>query len=182
MHGIIRQSGFLIALGASSVGCGGPNQVETPAPQIEASSSTPIISHTPVSVEKIPDGVLDDARRATLEERIYFGFDQSDLSSAARQALAEKAEVLRAAPSLSIRIEGHADERGSDEYNLALSNRRAAAAKRFLVSLGISADRAETVGYGEEQPLEQEESETAWARNRRDEFRVTSGRLASNDE
>lgn len=178
MHGIIRQTGFLVALGALSVGCGSRNQVEEPAPQLEAASSTPTIPYTPVSVEKIPDGLLDDARRATLEQRIYFGFDQSDLSSAARHALEEKAEVLRAAPSLSVRIEGHADERGSDEYNLALSNRRAAAAKRFLVSLGISAERVETVGYGEEQPLDQEESEAAWARNRRDEFRVTSGRLA----
>jgi peptidoglycan-associated lipoprotein len=178
MHGIIRQTGFLVALGALSVGCGSRTQVEEPAPQLEAASSTPTIPYTPVSVEKIPDGLLDDARRATLEQRIYFGFDQSDLSSAARQALGEKAEVLRAAPSLSVRIEGHADERGSDEYNLALSNRRAAAAKRFLVSLGISAERVETVGYGEEQPLDQEESEAAWARNRRDEFRVTSGRLA----
>ena len=86
--------------------------------------------------------------------------------------------MLRDAPSISLRIEGHADERGSDEYNLALSNRRSATAKRFLVSLGIPADRLETVGYGEEQPLDQEESEAAWARNRRDEFRVTSGRLA----
>jgi len=179
MHGIIRRTGFLIALGVSSVGCGGRNQVETPAaPQIEESSSTPMIESTPVSVEKIPDGLLDDARRATLEQMIYFGFDQSDLSSTSRQALVEKAEVLRAAPSLSVRIEGHADERGSDEYNLALSNRRAAAAKRFLVSLGISAERVETVGHGEERPLDQEESEAAWARNRRDEFRVTSGRLA----
>ena len=178
MHGIIRQTGFLIALGALSVGCGGRNQVETPAPQIEGSSSTPVIPYTPVSVEKIPNELLDDARRATLEERIHFGFDQSDLSPAARQTLVEKAEVLRAVPSLSLRIEGHADERGSDEYNLALSNRRAAAAKRFLVSLGILADRVETVGYGEEQPLDQEESEGAWARNRRDEFRVTTGRLA----
>ena len=178
MHGIIRQSAFLIALGALSVGCGGRNQVETAAPETEASSSTPVIPYAPVSVEKIPDGLLDDARRATLEQLIHFGFDQSDLSPAARQALVEKAEVLRAATTLSLRIEGHADERGSDEYNLALSNRRAAAAKRFLVSSGISADRLETVGYGEEQPLDQEESEAGWARNRRDEFRVTSGRLA----
>ena len=86
--------------------------------------------------------------------------------------------MLRATPSLSLRIEGHADERGSDEYNLALSQRRSAAAKRFLAGLGISADRVETVGYGEEQPLDQEESEAAWARNRRDEFRVTSGPIA----
>jgi peptidoglycan-associated lipoprotein len=178
MHGIIRQTGFLVALGALSVGCGSHKQVEEPTPQLEAPSSTPTIPYTPVSMEKIPDGLLDDAHRAVLEQRIYFGFDQSDLSAAARQALEEKAEVLRATPSLSLRIEGHADERGSDEYNLALSQRRSAAAKRFLAGLGISSDRVETVGYGEEQPLDQEESEAAWARNRRDEFRVTSGPIA----
>ena len=178
MHGIIRRTGFLIAVGAATVGCGGHKQAETPAPQTETSSPTPTIPYTPVSVEKIPEGLLDDARRATLEQRIYFGFDQSDLNAAARQALEEKAEVLRDVRSLSLRIEGHADERGSDEYNLALSNRRAAAAKRLLMSLGIAADRVETVGYGEEQPLDQGESEEAWARNRRDEFRVTSGPLA----
>jgi peptidoglycan-associated lipoprotein len=178
MHGIIRQTGFLVALGALSMGCGSHNKVEEPTPQPEAPSSTPTISYTPVSVEKIPDGLLDDAHRMILEQRIYFGFDQSDLSADARQALQEKAEVLRTTPSLSLRIEGHADERGSDEYNLALSQRRAASAKRFLAGLGISADRVETVGYGEEQPLDQEESEAAWARNRRDEFRVTSGPLA----
>ena len=178
MHRIIRQTGFLVALSAASVGCGGRSQPEAPAPQIESSSSTPSIQYTPVSTEKISDERLDNAWRATLEQRIQFGFDQSDLSPAARQVLEEKAEVLRAAPSISLRIEGHADERGSDEYNLALSTRRAATAKRLLVSLGIPADRLETVGYGEEQPLDQEESEAAWARNRRDEFRVTSGRLA----
>jgi peptidoglycan-associated lipoprotein len=179
MHGIIRHSGFLLALSAATVGCGGRNQAEAPTPRTEASSSTPTIESTPVSVEKISDERLDDdSRRGTLEQRIHFGYDQSDLSPAARHVLEQKAEVLRATPSLSLRIEGHADERGSDEYNLALSNRRAAAAKRLLVSLGISSDRLETVGYGEEQPLDQEESEAAWARNRRDEFRVTSGPLA----
>ena len=178
MHGIIRQTGFLVALGALSAGCGSRHQVEEPTPQLEAPSSPATIPYTPVSMEKIPDGLLDDAHRSVLEQRIYFGFDQSDLSAAARQALEEKAEVLRATPSLSLRIEGHADERGSDEYNLALSQRRSAAAKRFLAGLGISADRVETVGYGEEQPLDQEESEAAWARNRRDEFRVTSGPIA----
>src|SRR4051794_5049407 len=124
MHGIIRQTGFLVVLGALSMGCGSHNKVEEPTPQPEAPSSTPTISYTPVSVEKIPDGLLDDAHRMILEQRIYFGFDQSDLSADARQALQEKAEVLRTTPSLSLRIEGHADERGSDEYNLALSQRR----------------------------------------------------------
>jgi peptidoglycan-associated lipoprotein len=177
MHRFIRQAGFLAAAAVLSAGCGGRNQVETPTPNSEVPSA-PSVPYSQLSVEPISKDQPEDTRRATLEERIHFGFDQSELTPAARQTLVEKAEVLRAAPSLTLRIEGHADERGSDEYNLALSVRRAAAAKRFLVSLGIAADRLETVGYGEEQPLDQAENEAAWATNRRDEFRVSSGALA----
>jgi peptidoglycan-associated lipoprotein len=182
MHHFMRQAGFVAAVALLSAGCGGKNQAEMPTPESEVPSA-PGMSYTPVSVESIPvenisKDLLNDTRRATLEERIHFGFDQADLSADARQSLAAKAEVLRAIPDLRLQIEGHADERGSDEYNLALSNRRSAAAKRFLVNLGISANRLETVGYGEEQPLDQNETEAAWARNRRDEFRVSSGPMA----
>lgn len=177
MHLSLRQTGFLAALALLSAGCGHRNKVEMPEPYNEAPSSTDT-PYTPVRAEKVPENLLDDTRRAILEDRIFFGFDQSDLSPTARQSLSEKVEVLRAMPSLTLRIEGHADERGSDEYNLALSNRRAAAAKRFLVNLGISGDRLETVGYGEEHPADSGETEAAWARNRRDEFRVSSGPLA----
>jgi peptidoglycan-associated lipoprotein len=177
MHRFIRQAGFLAAAAVLSAGCGGRNQVETPTPNSEQPSA-PTVPYSQLSVDPISKDQPEDTRRATLEERIHFGFDQSDLTPAARQTLVEKGEVLRAAPSLTLRIEGHADERGSDEYNLALSVRRAASAKRFLVSLGIAADRLETVGYGEEQPLDQAENEAAWATNRRDEFRVSSGTLA----
>ena len=182
MHRFIRHAGFLAGIGLLTIGCGHRNQVETPAPESEGFPSTGT-SYTPVSsekisAEKIPENLLDDARRATLEDRIFFEYDQSDIGPAARQRLLEKGEVLRAIPSLTLRIGGHADERGSDEYNLALSNRRAAAAKRFLVNQGISADRLQTVGYGEEQPVDSGETEAAWARNRRDEFRVSSGPLA----
>jgi peptidoglycan-associated lipoprotein len=177
MHRFIRQAGFLAAAAVLSAGCGGRNQVETPTPTSEVPSASSM-PYSQVSVEPISKDQPEGTRRATLEERIHFGYDQSDLTPAARQRLVEKAEVLRVAPRLTLRIEGHADERGSDEYNLALSVRRAAAAKRFLVSLGISDDRLETVGYGEEQPLDDAENEAAWASNRRDEFRVTSGPLA----
>ena len=176
MRSLIRQARYLAAA-AILTGCGGKAQVETPTPSTEA-PSIPGISHSPISSESIPKDLPGDARRAILEERIHFGFDQSDLTPAARQTLVSKGEILRATPGLTLRIEGHADARGSDEYNLALSVRRAAAAKRFLVSLGISADRLETVGYGEEQPLDQAETEAAWASNRRDDFKVSSGTLA----
>jgi peptidoglycan-associated lipoprotein len=151
-----------------------------PEPANEVSSSPAESPETPSSIasEQIPENVLDGAQRAILEERISFGYDQSDLSAAARDNLLAKAEILRSVPTLSLRIEGHADERGSDEYNLALSNRRAAAAMRFLSNHGVTANRLETVGYGEERPLDAAENESAWARNRRDDFRVSSGRLA----
>jgi len=119
-----------------------------------------------------------DTRRRTLEERIHFALNRSDLSPAARNLLAAKVEILRSAPQLTLRIDGHADERGSDEHNLALSKRRAAEAKRFLVQQGIEAGRLEAVGHGEEQPLDPSSSETAWSMNRRADFQVTGGAMS----
>ena len=179
MHHPLRLAGFLATLALLSAGCGHRTKADMPEPvsQESPSATSPDVPSS-VSVEPIPENLLGSTQRATLEERISFGYDQSDLSPAGRENLSAKAEILRAIPSLSLRIEGHADERGSDEYNLALSNRRAAAAMRFLGTHGITPDRLETVGYGEEQPLDPAENEAAWARNRRDDFRVSSGRLA----
>ena len=101
-----------------------------------------------------------------------------DLSPEARTTLAAKAEILRASPNVTLRISGHADERGSDEYNLALSKRRAAEAKRFLMQQGVDSMRLETVGYGEEQPVDPAETEAAWSMNRRAEFAVVGGVLS----
>jgi peptidoglycan-associated lipoprotein len=86
--------------------------------------------------------------------------------------------VLKRSQDITLRVEGHADQRGSDEYNLALSNRRAAAAKRFLIEQGIGPGRLETAGFGEERPLDPGQSESAWASNRRAEFWVTGGGVA----
>jgi peptidoglycan-associated lipoprotein len=113
-----------------------------------------------------------------LEQRIHFALDRADLDAEARAALEAKAEILQASPNLTLRIAGHADERGSDEYNLALSKRRSTEAKRFLVSRGVDPSRLETVGYGEEQPLANGTDEAAWSMNRRDEFAVTGGKLS----
>lgn len=123
----------------------------------------------------------DDAasRRAVLEQRIHFDFDRWDLTAEARAILSAKAPLLRDDRSITLRIEGHADERGSDEYNLVLSNRRAAEAKRFLVEQGIEATRIEVIGLGEERPLAQGSNEQSWALNRRAEFRITGGSLVA---
>lgn len=117
------------------------------------------------------------AARATLEVPIYYDFDRSDLLPAARTALDAKLPILQANANVTLRVEGHADERGSDEYNLALSQRRAAAAKRYLQHRGIAESRISVVGFGEERPVCDAEMESCWSRNRRAEFVVTSGAM-----
>jgi peptidoglycan-associated lipoprotein len=110
--------------------------------------------------------------RATLATKIHFDFDKSTLRAEDIQILDQKAPVLRANAKLHIRVAGNCDERGSDEYNLALGNRRAIAAKQYLVSHGVDASQIEVVSYGKERPLDAEHNATAWALNRRDEFEV----------
>jgi peptidoglycan-associated lipoprotein len=102
--------------------------------------------------------------------RVHFEFDKSDITDEAAAVLQLKADALRQHPGVTLTIEGHCDERGSLEYNLALGMRRADAAMRYLVSLGLDADRFRTVSYGEERPLVNMSNESAWAQNRRDEF------------
>lgn len=117
--------------------------------------------------------------RAALEASIYFDYDRSDLDATARQRLEDKLPVLQANPDIRIRIAGHTDERGSDEYNLALSQRRAAAAKRWLSQRGIDESRIDVVAFGEEQPACSESAESCWAQNRRDTFEITVGTVAA---
>jgi len=105
-------------------------------------------------------------------ERIYFDYDQYNLTPPAMDALAGNAAFLKSHPGIQVRIEGFCDERGSDEYNLALGERRAQASRDFLVSLGVSPDKLSTVSYGEESPLDPGSNEAAWASNRRAEFKV----------
>jgi len=105
-------------------------------------------------------------------ESIYFDFDKSFIKLEYRAVLQAKAEFLKDDPNIHIRIEGNCDERGTNEYNLALGERRANSAAKFLVSLGISPDRIEAISYGEERPLASGHGGGAWAQNRRDDFTV----------
>ena len=105
-------------------------------------------------------------------EMIHFDFDKSELKMEARSILAKKAEWLRKHPEFSVRIEGYCDERGTIEYNLALGERRANAAWKFLNALGISGSRMSTISYGEEDPIDPAHTPAAWAKNRRDEFKL----------
>lgn len=112
---------------------------------------------------------------ASLKAVILFDYDQSDIRGDAKAVLDAKLPVLRANPGVRIRIAGHADERGSDDYNLALGQRRAAQAKRYLTDNGIDASRIDIVSYGEQRPAVSGADESAYAQNRRDEFEIVAG-------
>jgi peptidoglycan-associated lipoprotein len=132
-------------------------------------SATVTVNVPPPPVQKAPEPdynkiFLDGARDA------YFDFNKADIRADARQALAATAELLRNYPQFRVTVEGHCDERGSTEYNLALGDRRASAVKQYLVSLGISADRISTVSFGKEKPFCTEHNETCWQQNRRGHF------------
>ncbi|HUF77241.1 MAG TPA: peptidoglycan-associated lipoprotein Pal, partial [Longimicrobiales bacterium] len=117
--------------------------------------------------------------RTTMSERIYFDYDRAEIRADSRAALDRKTRIMRDEPTVRIRIEGHADERGSTEYNLALGNRRADAVRAYITAAGISSSRIEIVSFGEERPIERARSESAWSRNRRAEFMVTAGALTA---
>lgn len=120
-------------------------------------------------------GRSTEAVRTLLATMIHFDYDKALIRGGDAAVLDQKVAILQANPALRIRISGHCDERGSDEYNLALGNRRATASKQYLVSHGIDAGRIETVSYGEERPIASGHDEEAWAQNRRDEFEILSG-------
>lgn len=105
-------------------------------------------------------------------ESVQFDFDRYFLSPKARATLQENAEKLMSAPRIRVTISGHCDERGSDDYNLALSERRAQAAMQYLVALGVPAERLSVIGYGKEKPLAEGHDEASWGLNRRDDFQV----------
>ncbi len=104
----------------------------------------------------------------------FFDYDKADIRTDARDALSATAKFLNSNSQVKVVLEGHCDERGSTEYNLALGDRRAAAAKQFLVSLGITADRIETVSYGKEKPFCSASTEECWQQNRRGHFVIST--------
>ena len=115
---------------------------------------------------------LEQVAETISVNKIYFDFDSFELKPEARALLQEKAELLKKYKNLRLVIEGHCDERGTEEYNLALGERRARAAYEFLILLGVESNRMQIVSYGEEFPADPGHNETAWAKNRRDEFKV----------
>ncbi len=127
----------------------------------------------PQTVKEAPASVKEETAQVapvSALEKIYFDFDSFTLSQASRDTLTKNAEVLLKKLSGKIQIEGNCDERGSDEYNLALGEKRAKSAMNYLVTLGVPAERLSVISYGKEKPADPGHDEAAWAKNRRDEF------------
>ncbi len=144
----------------------------------EAASTVPVekaAPAAPVAAMQADQGssaasAVKPAESAGLET-VYFDYDKSDLRQDSRNVLSKNADVLlKAKNGMKIRIEGHCDERGSAEYNLALGERRAKSVQQYLLTLGVQADRLSTISYGKEKPAVQGSTEEAWAKNRRAEF------------
>jgi peptidoglycan-associated lipoprotein len=119
----------------------------------------------------LPPAALPPSLRSALRD-INFEFDRYNLTDEAKATLDELAQALTANPQFAVTIEGHADERGTVEYNLALGEQRAQAAKAYIVALGVDASRVDTISYGEQRPVDAGHDELAWAINRRDHFLV----------
>jgi peptidoglycan-associated lipoprotein len=153
-------------------GAGG-GAASTPAPPEPVPEPT-LVPPEPVPSDAISSASLDDLNRNSPLKPVFFDLDSSELNQAAQKALDENAALLKRYPTWSITIEGHCDERGTAEYNLALGERRAAAARAYLVSLGVPSDRLRTVSYGKEFPFDPGHDEAAFAKNRRAHFVITS--------
>ena len=176
----------LVALGA----CKKKPEV-APAPVEQPASAPQPAPPPPAPAQPTCDAACVEARNnaakgeairaatAALTATIYFDLDRSDITDDSRAKLDAKVPVLSQNTAVRIRIAGHTDSRGSDEYNLALGQRRAAAAKRYLTDRGIDGSRIEIVSFGEERPTCTDESEGCWSRNRRDEFEITGGQITA---
>jgi peptidoglycan-associated lipoprotein len=128
----------------------------------------------PVTSDTLATTDIDLINKNSPFEPVFYAFDSAEVDAGAQKVLNANAEILRKYPTWVITIEGHSDERGTGEYNLALGERRAASARTYLVSLGIPPDRLKTVSYGKEFPFDPGHDEAAWAKNRRAHFVVTS--------
>jgi peptidoglycan-associated lipoprotein len=172
----VRIAALMVFVGVVVGACGKkqpPVQPEPTPPPVQQQPQTP--ASTPVRDDSAEREAELRRLRAVLEQVVYFDYDESSIRVDAQQALAAKVPYLRQNPGIRIRIEGHADERGSVEYNLALGMRRANAVRDYLTGFGLDASRFDVHSFGEDRPAAQGSNEAAWSQNRRAEFRVTAG-------
>jgi peptidoglycan-associated lipoprotein len=181
---LIKSLILCLLLSAALVGCAKKQVATTTAPstaQTQPQDDEALRARQAEEERLRQEALLEEQRKAGAMNQavseiesnlVYFEFDSFELKPESRTTLQRKAEYLKSYPALSLTIEGHCDERGTEEYNLALGQRRAQATADFLVLLGIDAARLKTVSFGEERPAVMESNEAAWAKNRRAEFRV----------
>jgi peptidoglycan-associated lipoprotein len=180
-----RRATFLILLSLVTVAASGcrsrrtvpppqtapPVTATTPEPTVPVPSPDTDFPAPPADTREVLSEDIAEANRVARERGwirdVFFAFDASTLDADAQEALRQSATWLRANPAFRVRIEGHCDERGTEQYNLALGDRRAETAAPYLATLGVERNRIETVSYGEERPFEEGSDEAAWAQNRR---------------
>jgi len=144
-----------------------PEDIQQPAaPQVNDTTEDPLLSSDMQTVN-------DELRRRGFSPDVYFDYDESTLSDDTRDKLSRNADLLKSNPQFSVTIEGHADSRGTNEYNLALGERRASAVKDYLTSLGVDGSRLRTLSYGEERPVCNTDEESCWSQNRRGHMVIT---------
>lgn len=180
---MIRSSRLFVLLATSALVLGAckkkPQVAPTPAPTTtQPAPPTRNDSRPPATDDGAAARAAAEAiarARAAVLSTIYFELDADELRDDARASLDEKLKIMNANPALKVRISGHCDDRGSDEYNIALGRRRSEAAKKYLTDRGIDPSRIETTTFGREKPAMQGTGEDVWSKNRRDEFEITAG-------
>jgi peptidoglycan-associated lipoprotein len=181
-----RSLGLFLAAGLLvTAGCCTKKPAPAPAPEVKAEPTptpapVPVPTEAPIVApvaepvaEALPADLAELNKKGYLKD-VFFDYDQYDIRADQRDAMAADAEWMKKWPTVKIQIEGHCDERGSNKYNMALGDKRANAARDFLVSLGIDATRITTLSYGEERPFVEGQTEGAWSQNRRGHFVVTA--------
>jgi peptidoglycan-associated lipoprotein len=161
----------LVVTAVAATGCHPKSKATNTVKPVADAGAQP--TATPASNDEVRTG-LPDLKTVALGT-VYFDLDQSALRDDAKAALEQNAALLRDNPGVTVRVEGHADERGSTQYNLALGEKRANSVKTYLQSLGITPSRMEVVSYGEERPADAGHDDAAWSKNRRVELAVTAG-------
>ena len=160
---------LFVGLNLMGFSCGGDKEVPPEQPPQEPVVTEPVDTTTPPPPPPPPPQLKESQFKT-----IHFEFDKYDLKPSAREGLEHNYELLKEFSDVIVKIEGHCDERGTVEYNLSLGEKRAKAAKDYLVNLGIDAARIQTISYGKERPLDPASNEAAWAKNRRCEFKIIS--------
>ena len=164
-----------VAAPAPPPNVGAPPSIAKPeAPLRRVDESLPVPAQPAVADDAASSRTLDDLNRNSPFKPVFFALDSADLDELGRATASANADIMKKNPSWVITIEGHCDERGTAEYNLALGERRAIAVKTFLVSLGIPPDRVRTISYGKEFPFDPGKTEEALSHNRRGHFVITS--------